>query len=167
MRISFVTLLALFIAFLPVARALPPDPELQSAIQTAQQFTNLKPRYTASEITECVTDSFVTLAKNWRNLPSIHRQKLKGLFLRPGLPGSFFGEIELPERFDTPHFKFHYIRTGPHAPPLEDFHPRNGVPDYVDLCADAMERAYHVQIDLMGFKIPYIDFLGGAERRQS
>ena len=46
----------------------------------------------------------------------------------------------------------------PHAPPLEDFHPRNGVPDYVDLCADAMERAYHVQIDLMGFKVPYIDF---------
>ena len=158
MKISFVTFIALFIILSPIARALPPDPELQSAIQTAQQFANLKPSYTASEITECVTDSFVTIAKNWRNLPSIHRQKLKGLFLRPGLPGSFFGEIELPERFDTPHFKFHYIRVGPHAPPLEDFHPRNGVPDYVDLCADAMERAYHVQIDLMGFKIPYIDF---------
>ena len=158
MRLSLTVIIAFLIAFLPVAHALPPDPGLQSAIQTAQQFTNLKPRYTASEITECVTDSFVTLAKNWQNLPSIHRQKLKGLFLRPGLPGSFFGEIELPERFDTPHFKFHYIRVGPHAPPLEDFHPRNGVPDYVDLCADAMERAYHVQIDLMGFKIPYIDF---------
>ena len=158
MRVSFTVIIALLIAFLPVAHALPPDPELQSAIQTAQQFTNLKPRYTASEITECVTDSFVTLAKNWQNLPSIHRQKLKGLFLRPGLPGSFFGEIELPGRFDTPHFKFHYTRIGPHAPPLEDFHPRNGVPDYIDLCADAMERAYHVQIDLMGFKIPYIDF---------
>ena len=158
MKISFITLVTLFIAFLPVAPALPPDPELQSAIQTAQQFTNLKPRYTASEITECVTDSFVTIAKNWQNLPSVHRQKLKGLFLRPGLPGSFFGEIELPERFDTPHFRLHYTRIGPHAPPLEDFHPRNGVPDYIDLCADAMERAYHVQIDLMDFKIPYIDF---------
>ena len=158
MKISFVTFISLFIVLSSLTHALPPDPELQSAIQTAQQFVSLKPSYTASEITECVTDSFVTIAKNWRNLPSIHRQKLKGLFLRPGLPGSFFGEIELPERFDTPHFKFHYIRVGPHAPPLEDFHPRNGVPDYVDLCADAMERAYHVQIDLMGFKIPYIDF---------
>ena len=138
--------------------ALPPDPELQNAIRTAQQFKNLKPRYTQNEITECVTDSFVTLAKNWRNLSSVHREQLKGLFLRPGLPGSFFGNIELSERFDTPHFRLHYTRRGPHAPPLEDFHPRNGVPDYVDLCADAMERAYHVQIDLMDYKTPYIDF---------
>jgi|GEM_PF-785288 len=157
MKLSLIVII-LFITCLPVVHALPPDSELQSAIQTAQQFANLKPRYTSSEITECVTDSFVTLAKNWQNLPSIHRQKLKGLFLRPGLPGSFFGEVELPVKFNTPHFRFHYTRVGPHAPPLEDFHPRNGVPDYIDLCADAMERAYHVQIDLMGFKIPYIDF---------
>ena len=158
MRLSLTVIIAFLISLSPVTHALPPDPELQSALQTAQQFANLKSRYTSSEITECVTDSFVTIAKNWRNLPAVHRQKLKGLFLRPGLPGSFFGEIILPEKFDTPHFKFHYTRIGPHAPPLEDFHPRNGVPDYVDLCADAMERAYHVQIDLMGFKIPYIDF---------
>ena len=157
MKLSLIVII-LFITCLPVVHALPPDSELQSAIQTAQQFANLKPRYTSSEITECVTDSFVTLAKNWQNLPSIHRQKLKGLFLRPGLPGSFFGDVELPVKFNTPHFRFHYTRVGPHAPPLEDFHPRNGVPDYIDLCADAMERAYRVQIDLMGFKIPYTDF---------
>ena len=158
MKLLLIFIIAFSIVFLSVAHALPPDPELQSAIQTAQQFTHLKPRYTSSEITECVTDSFVTLAKNWQNLPSVHRQQLKGIFLRPGLPGSFFGEVELPEKFNTPHFRFHYTRVGPHAPPLEDFHPRNGIPDYIDLCADAMERAYHVQIDLMGFKIPYIDF---------
>ena len=158
MKLSLIITIAFFIACLPFADALPPDPELQHAIQTARKFTNLKPRYTQSEITECVTDSFVTLAKNWHNLPAIYRQELKPIFLRPGLPGSFFGEIELPEKFNTPHFRLHYTRVGPHAPPLEDFHPRNGVPDYVDLCADAMERAYHVQIDLMGFKVPYIDF---------
>ena len=157
MKLSLIVII-LFITCLSVVHAVPPDSELQSAIQTAQQFANLKPRYTSSEITECVTDSFVTLAKNWQNLPSIHRQKLKGLFLRPGLPGSFFGDVELPVKFNTPHFRFHYTRVGPHAPPLEDFHPRNGVPDYIDLCADAMERAYRVQIDLMGFKIPYTDF---------
>ena len=158
MKLLFIFVIAFSIVFSSVAYAFPPDPELQSAIQMARQFANLKPRYTASEITKCATDSFVTLAKNWQNLPSVHRQQLKGIFLRPGLPGSFFGEVELPEKFNTPHFRFHYTRIGPHAPPLEDFHPRNGVPDYVDLCADAMERAYHVQIDLMGFKIPYIDF---------
>lgn len=141
MKLLLIFLIALSIVFSSVAYTLPPDPELQSAIQTAQQFTNLKSRYTPSEITECVTDSFVTLAKNWQNLSSVHRQQLKGIFLRPGLPGSFFGEVELPEKFNTPHFRFHYTRVGPHAPPLEDFHPRNGIPDYVDLCADAMERA--------------------------
>ena len=158
MKISFIILIAFFIIVSFVAQALPPDTELQSAIQTARKFATLKPRYAPSEIAECATDSFVTLAKNWQNLPSIHRQQLKGIFLRPGLPGSFFGEIELPEKFNTPHFRFHYIRVGPHAPPLEDFHPHNGIPDYVDLCADAMERSYRIQIDLMGFKKPYIDF---------
>ncbi len=158
MKLSFIPTIVLFITCLPIAHALPPDPELQHAIRTARQFTNLKPRYTQSEITECATDSFVTLAKNWHNLPAMYRQEFKPIFLRPGLPGSFFGDVALPEKFTTPHFKLHYTRVGPHAPPLEDFHPRNGVPDYIDLCADAMERAYHVQIDLMGFKVPYIDF---------
>ena len=158
MKLSFIFTIVLFITCSSIAHALPPDTELQHAIQTARQFTNLKPRYTQSEITECVTDSFVTLAKNWHNLPAMYRQEFKPIFLRPGLPGSFFGDVELPEKFTTPHFRLHYTRVGPHAPPLEDFHPRNGVPDYIDLCADAMERAYHVQIDLMGFKVPYIDF---------
>ena len=157
-KLSLIFTIALSVTYLSIAHALPPDAELQHAIQTARQFTNLKPRYTQREITECATDSFVTLAKNWHNLPAMYRQEFKPIFLRPGLPGSFFGEVELSEKFTTPHFRLHYTRRGPHAPPLEDFHPRNGVPDYVDLCADAMERAYHVQIDLMGFKVPYIDF---------
>lgn len=158
MKYSLIASIVLFTAFFPVVQALPPDPELQNAIQTAREFKNLKPRYTFDEINKCATDSFVTIAKNWQNLPSIHRRELKPIFLRPGLPGSFFGDIALPLQFNTPHFRLHYTRVGPHAPPLEDFHPKNGVPDYVDLCADAMERSYHIQIDLMGFKKPYSDF---------
>ena len=158
MKSRYIPIFLFLVSFLSVGHALPPDAELQNAIQTARKFTNLKSSYTSSEITECATDSFVTIAKNWQNLPSKYRQELKPIFLRPGLPGSFFGDIELSEHFNTPHFRLHYTRVGPHAPPLEDFHPRNGVPDYIDLCADAMERSYHVQIDLMGFKKPYIDF---------
>ncbi len=158
MKLFPITIILFFIIFSPVIHALPPDPDLHNAIETARSFKRLKPRYTYNEVIECATDSFVTLAKNWQNLPSTYRNELKPIFLRPGLPGSFFGDINLPEHFDTPHFRLHYTRVGPQAPPLEDFHPRNGVPDYVDLCADAMERAYHVQIDLMGFKKPYIDF---------
>ena len=158
MKSSPIVIIAFFITFSSFVHALPPDAELQSAIETAQKFTRLKPSYNPNEVMECATDSFVTIAKNWQNLPGTFRRELKPIFLRPGLPGSFFGDIELSEHFNTPHFKLHYTRRGPHAPPSEDFHPRNGVPDYVDLCADAMERAYHVQIDLMGFKKPYIDF---------
>ena len=158
MKLSAIPITLFVLTFLSAVHALPPDAELQSAIQTARKFTNLKQRYTSNEIIECATDSFVTIAKNWQNLPSKFRHELKPIFLRPGVPGSFFGNIELSEHFNTPHFRLHYTRVGPHAPPLEDFHPRNGVPDYIDLCADAMERSYHVQIDLMGFKKPYIDF---------
>ena len=158
MKSYLIYTIILLLVFSPIVHALPPDPDLHSAIETARSFTRLKPRYTPNEIMECATDSFVTLAKNWQNLPSTYRNELKPIFLRPGLPGSFFGDIKLSEHFDTPHFRLHYTRVGPQSPPLEDFHPRNGVPDYVDLCADAMERAYHLQIDLMEFKKPYIDF---------
>ncbi len=159
MKSFFITTNFLFILwFSSICHALPPDADLQNAIQTVRQFRNLKPKYTPDEITECATDSFATVAKNWQNIPSIIRRELKPVFLRPGLPGSFFGDIQLSEHFNTPHFKLHYTRVGPHAPPLEDFHPRNGVPDYIDRCADAMERSYHVQIDLMGFKKPYNDY---------
>ncbi len=158
MKLYLIAIIPLFFSIFSIVYALPPDPELHNAIQTARSFKHLKPRYNPNEIVECATDSFVTIAKNWRNLPLKYRNELKPIFLRPGLPGSFFGDIQLSEHFNTPHFKLHYTRIGPHAPPLEDFHPRNGVPDYVDLCADAMERSYHVQIDLMNFKKPYIDF---------
>ncbi len=151
-------IITFFAAYISVATAVPHDTALQNALQNARQFVNLKQGYTANEIMECATDTFVTVAKNWQHIPAIHRQQFKGMFLRPGLPGSLFGEIELPEQFNTPHFRFHYTRIGAQAPPLEDFHPRNGVPDYVDICADAMERSYHIQIALMGFKKPYIDF---------
>ena len=34
----------------------------------------------------------------------------------------------------------------------------NGVPDYVDICADAHERSFRIEVDLMGFKRPFDDF---------
>ena len=86
MKISFIAIVAFFTIYLPIAHALPPDPELQSAIQTARKFTNLKPRYTQSEITECATDSFVTLAKNWHNLPAMYRQEFKPIFFTSRTP---------------------------------------------------------------------------------
>ena len=138
--------------------ARPPDSGLLSAIRTVRKYTNPKLSYAPSEIEECFTDSFNTLARNWHRLPAVYQREFQGMFLRPGQPGSPYGSADLPKKFDTPHFRFHYTTIGPHAPPLEDVNPMNGVPDYVDICAEAHERSYRVEVDLMRFKKPLDDF---------
>ena len=138
--------------------ARPPDPGLYDAIRSARKYINPKTHYTPNEIEECFTDTFNILAQNWDHLPAIYQREFQGIFLRPGQPGSPYGSINLPKKFDTAHFRFHYTTVGPHAPPLEDVNPMNGVPDYVDLCAEAHERSFHVEVNLMGFKKPLDDF---------
>lgn len=138
--------------------ARPPDPGLHSAIRAARKYVNPKPSYAPSEIEECFTDTFNTLARNWDRMPAVFQREFQGIFLRPGQPGSPYSSVNLPKKFDTAHFRFHYTTVGPHAPPLEDVNPMNGVPDYVDICADAHEKSLHVEVDLMGFKRPFDDF---------
>ena len=138
--------------------ARPPEPGLHSAIRTARKYINPKPSYAPSEIEECFTDTFNTLARNWDRLPVVFQREFQGIFLRPGQPGSPYGSVNLPKKLDTAHFRFHYTTVGPHAPPLEDVNPMNGVPDYVDICAEAHEKSFHVEINLMGFKRPFDDF---------
>ena len=135
-----------------------PDPGLHSAIRTARKYINPKSSYAPSEIEECFTGTFNTLAQNWDYLPAVYQREFQGIFLRPGQPGSPYSSVDLPKKFDTLHFRFHYTTVGPHAPPLEDVNPMNGVPDYVDICADAHERSFRIEVDLMGFKRPLDDF---------
>ncbi len=138
--------------------ARPPDPGLYSAIRSARKYMNPKSNYAPHEIEECFTDTFNILAQNWDRLPVVIQREFQGIFLRPGQPGSPYGSVNLPKKFDTAHFRLHYTTVGPHAPPLEDVNPMNGVPDYVDLCAEAHERSFHVEVNLMGFKQPFDDF---------
>ena len=138
--------------------ARPPDPGLYSAIRAARKYVNPKSHYAPSEIEECFTDTFNILAQNWDRLPVVIQREFQGIFLRPGQPGSPYGSVNLPKKFDTPHFRFHYTTVGPHAPPLEDVNPMNGVPDYVDICAEAHERSFQIEVNLMGFKKPFDDF---------
>lgn len=150
--------LGILAATLGPVNARPPDPGLYSAIRSARKYINPKTSYAPSEIEECFTDTFNILAQNWDRLPAIYQREFQGIFLRPGQPGSPYGSVNLPNKFDTPHFRIHYTTVGPHAPPLEDVNPLNGVPDYVDLCAEAHEKSFHVEVNLMGFKKPYDDF---------
>ena len=147
------------LAAVPVSvDARPPDPGLYAAIRSARKYMNPKSHYAPSEIEECFTNTFNILAQNWDRLPAVYQREFQGIFLRPGQPGSPYGSVNLPQKFDTAHFRFHYTTVGPHAPPLEDVNPMNGVPDYVDLCAEAHERSFHVEVNLMGFKRPFDDF---------
>ena len=148
-----------FLAAPPIpVDARPPDPGLYGAIRSARKYMNPKSHYAPHEIEECFTDTFNILAQNWDRLPAVYQREFQGIFLRPGQPGSPYGSVNLPKKFDTAHFRFHYTTVGPHAPPLEDVNPMNGVPDYVDLCAEAHERSFHVEVNLMGFKQPFDDF---------
>ena len=155
---SILFILAILASALPSLHASAPDSEVFSAIRTARKLINPKPSYTADEIEECFTDSLTILAKNWGRLPAIYQREFQGIFLRPGQQGSAYASVHLPRKFDTPHFRLHFTEVGTHAPPLEDLAPMNGVPDYVEICAEAMERSFHVQVELMGFKQPLDDF---------
>ncbi len=138
--------------------ALPLESDLFGAIRTSRKYINPKAHYTLDELEECFTDSLAILAKSWNRLPAVYQREFQGVFLRPGEHGSAYASIHLSKKFDTPHFRFHYTTNGIHATPLEDVSPMNGIPDYVDICAEAMERSFHVQVGLMGFKQPLDDF---------
>ena len=157
-HLSILSTLGVLASVLSALHASPPDSDVFSAIRAARKLINPKPSYTVDEIEECFTDSLAILAKNWDRLPAIYQREFQGIFLRPGQPGSAYASVHLPRKFDTPHFRLHYTEIGMHAPPLEDISPMNGVPDYVEICAEAMERSFHVQVELMGFKKPLDDF---------
>ena len=158
LHLSILSILGVLVSALPPLHASPPDSEVFSAIRAARKLINPKPSYSADEIEECFTDNLAILAKNWDRLPAIYQREFRGIFLRPGQQGSAYASVHLPRKFDTPHFRLHYTEVGAHAPPLEDIAPMNGVPDYVEICAEAMERSFHVQVELMGFKQPLDDF---------
>lgn len=77
--------------------------------------------------------------------------------LRPDLGG--------PEAtYGTEHFLVHYTTQAPNAPPATDA-DGDGIPDYVERVGAAMEYAWEVQIERMGFAPPPTDGgLGGDER---
>ncbi len=57
------------------------------------------------------------------------------------------------EVYTTPHFAIHYTTTGQDAVPAAD-EDASGVPDYVETVAAAMERAWQVQVDQLGWTAP-------------
>lgn len=74
--------------------------------------------------------------------------------LRPILPNSIISKNN--------HFRIHYALSGPNAVDTTDIN-RNGIPDYVDACAESFEYAYTIQVDSMGFPPPPNNGENGAD----
>ena len=151
--------------------------ELAEAVRVGRKLLDTTTDFAPHQIEKCFTPAIIALARGWNQLSPTLQKELQPVFLRPNEldrnanHSVGFGKIELPYRFETPHFRLHYAMTGKHAPlPRDDFHPHNGVPDYVDLMADAAEKSYRIQIWEMGFK-PIIDdfweYQNGGERNKT
>jgi len=63
-------------------------------------------------------------------------------------------------------FSIHYNTTGDHAvyQPDVDVDPSDGIPDFVNRCAEAFDYAWHMEVDTLGFDPPSSDYgLGGSD----
>ena len=124
--------------------------------------------YSSEQVEKCLFPYISTVSDNWKSIPKVLRDELSAMFQRPDNPQSWWYKTGLPLTFKTPHFVFHYTKTGPDAVFSEDVSPLNGIPDLVEICAEAFEKSYRVEVSQLGFKAPYDDFWfednGGDER---
>ena len=119
----------------------------------------------------CYTSYFDAVRQHWSSLGPAQQRQLAPFFTRPDDPKSaYYRGNGLPEIYDTRHFRCHYTTEGPYAPPVEDISPANGVPDYVEIVAEAYEKSLYVQThpDQMGYRVPpddrWLRDNGGDER---
>ncbi len=52
-------------------------------------------------------------------------------------------------------FQLTYVTTGGNAVPATDINPANGIPDYVERCAEYFDYSWRKEIDTLGFAGPY------------
>lgn len=103
----------------------------------------------------CATPIFVEVNFNKSRFSAKTAELLKSYVSRPD-----FGDD--PEyTYDTPsaHFKIHYTTTGDHAVfrAGEDQNPPDGVPDYVNRCADIFDSVWIEEVDQLGYNRPPSD----------
>lgn len=89
-----------------------------------------------------------------RSTPSIRGKIAEGVQqLRPTLP--LF--LDSP----TGRFRVHYTTTGPDAVPADDA-TMDGIPDFVQECVEALELAWRVEVDTLGYLPPPPDAGAGG-----
>ena len=100
----------------------------------------------------CATPIFVEVNFNKHRFSAKTARLLKPYISRPDFGGS-------PEyTFDSNggHFKIHYTRTGEDAvfEADVDVNPQDGVPDYVNRCAEIFDLVWAKEVDTLGYNLP-------------
>jgi hypothetical protein len=133
---------------------------LHSAVAKLRQYGRSASTRVAPD--RCASSYFQKVASERDRLTAQERKEMAPYFQRPSTPGGgpWLTQFPLDRKLKTAHFVFHYTTRGKDAPPVEDVLPQNGIPDYIDLVADAFERSYHFEVEVMGFKRPLEDSWG-------
>ncbi len=119
-------------------------------------YTNRTPIY---PLPKCGTPLMLELNSVSDELSPQASELLKDYLARPNLQKSYNSV--------GGHFKIHYDTSGSNAVyhPTEDSNPANGIPDYVDRCAEACDYSWLKEVDSMGYKQPPSDGSAGGDNK--
>ncbi len=97
---------------------------------------------------KCATDMMSEYETMRPSLSSVATKRIEG-YLTPEISGD-------KATYSSPlgHFTMTYLTTGGNAVPAADTNPANGIPDYVERCAEYMDESWEIEIISMGFTAP-------------
>jgi hypothetical protein len=132
----------------------------EDLIQRVQNvYVNKTPIY---PLPKCGTSVMLELNMVKDKLSPETRELLKPYLSRH----NYFPYIEYTYNTLGGHFKIHYAKSGPDSvyKASQDINS-NGVPDYVDRCAEALDYVWAKEVDTMGYNQPPSDGSAGGDSR--
>ncbi len=108
---------------------------------------------------KCGTPVVLEIRSAWEQLGLSARSTLSPYFQRPSTQHTFGSP--------SGHFKIHYDTSGLNAvyQPARDTDPFDGVPDYVNRCAEIFDLCWAMEIDSLGYDSPPSDKTNGGDDR--
>lgn len=104
---------------------------------------------------KCGTPILMQVKTHWDSLSAQAQSKIQGYLFRPKLQAEYLSESKL--------FIVHYDTSGSHAVADQD-EDSDGIPDFVEAAATALDRSYRLIVDTLGYNPPPTDRdVDGAE----
>jgi len=131
----------------------------EKLIQRVKSVFSLKDEKSSSLPPRCATPIFLELSSVWDKLSQEAKKSLSKYQGRPYYASE--------STYDTPggRFKIHYTTIGDSAvfEPLVDVDPADGVPDYVNRCADILDSVWIKEVDSLNYNPPPSDGSNGGD----